>query len=92
MGKTRKAKKVQQKTRAAKAQIKKSAKKAVRRNKKGLTAVEMAKSDDGGPPYKCRTTLEPGWCLKFTKDSKGRYNQPLGGTRVPCIECLYWFD
>ena len=66
--------------------------KAKKVQKQKARAAKTAKSDDGGPPYKCRTTLEPGWCLKFTKDLKGRYNQPLGGTRVRCIECLYWFD
>jgi hypothetical protein len=48
-----------------------------------------ARKFEGGPngDYKCQTTLTPGECLMFTKDSKGRYNQPPGGTRVNCSIC-----
>jgi hypothetical protein len=62
-----------------------SPRKVMQRAAKPIAALQF----DGGPngDYKCQTTLTPGECLMFTKDSAGRYNQPSGGTRVSCSIC-----
>jgi hypothetical protein len=55
--------------------------------------VRRRRAVEPPPPYKCRTTLEPGWCLRFDQNPRtGQYNLPPGGTRVRCTECDYWFD
>ena len=46
----------------------------------------------GVPDHRCQRTLEPGICLKFTfNPDSGEFDQPLGGERVSCSECLHFF-
>jgi hypothetical protein len=62
--------------------------KAKPRGKQRMTAA------GGGapPPYKCRTTLEPGVCLRFNLNpATGQYNLPPGGVRMSCPTCQYFF-
>jgi hypothetical protein len=83
------AKKPVKAARAKKAGKKKAAKKAV--PKKARVGATMALAD-GEPDHRCQRTLEPGVCLKFFFNSdSGKFDQPLGGERVPCSECQHFF-
>jgi hypothetical protein len=75
--------------RAKKAGKKKLAKKAVpKKARVGGTAALAG----GEPDHRCKRTLEPGICIKFWFNAKnGKFDQPLGGERVPCSECQHFF-
>jgi hypothetical protein len=68
-------------------------KKAARPRKRKTPAPPGAALARGAPPpYKCQTTLVQGVCLRYERNpATGQYDLPLGGQRVSCSECEYFF-